>query len=208
MSDTSMNRKDFLANVGKCCVGACACAMASGFGGLYAQETKPEQAVEPAKTPRSEERMKFAEAWVKRFFDVLDSNLDEATLRKIMMANGKACYINWITETKQDIKPVSFEKFKAWVEKREGDSSYKIDGNVIYFQYMSAAETGLPSDEGACLCTLAESKPAGLSGTFCICSVGYVKEMHERIFGRPVEVELVDAVLKGGKRCKFKITLV
>jgi hypothetical protein len=31
--------------------------------------------------------------------------------------------------------------------------------------------------------------------------------MHEMRFGRPVEVELLDSVLRGGKRCKFKITV-
>jgi hypothetical protein len=31
--------------------------------------------------------------------------------------------------------------------------------------------------------------------------------MHERTFGRPVQVQLVDSVLKGAKRCKFRITV-
>jgi len=42
---------------------------------------------------------------------------------------------------------------------------------------------------------------------FCLCSVGYVKEMHERTFGRSCEVELLDSVLYGGKRCRFRITV-
>jgi len=31
--------------------------------------------------------------------------------------------------------------------------------------------------------------------------------MHERTFGRSCEVELLDSVLYGGKRCRFKITV-
>jgi hypothetical protein len=31
--------------------------------------------------------------------------------------------------------------------------------------------------------------------------------MHEQIFMRPVEVELVSSVLRGDPRCKFKITV-
>jgi hypothetical protein len=72
---------------------------------------------------------------------------------------------------------------------------------------MSAAETGLPSTEGACLCPLAESKPEGLSATYCSCSVDYVKKMHEQRLGRPCEVELVDSVLMGGRRCRCRITV-
>jgi predicted hydrocarbon binding protein len=31
--------------------------------------------------------------------------------------------------------------------------------------------------------------------------------MHERMFGKPVAVELVDSVLRGAPRCRFRITL-
>jgi hypothetical protein len=31
--------------------------------------------------------------------------------------------------------------------------------------------------------------------------------MHERPFGRTCEVELLDSILYGGKRCRFKITV-
>jgi hypothetical protein len=46
-----------------------------------------------------------------------------------------------------------------------------------------------------------------ISPTYCHCSVGYVKEMHERMFGKPVAAELEDSVLRGGRRCRFKITV-
>ena len=88
------------------------------------------------------------------------------------------------------------------------DGSYRVDGDAIYFQYVSAAETGQASAEGACLCPLVESKPAGLSSTYCQCSVGYVKAMHELLLNRTVEVKLVDSVIMGGKRCQFKLTVV
>jgi predicted hydrocarbon binding protein len=54
---------------------------------------------------------------------------------------------------------------------------------------------------------MVESKPAGLSPTFCLCSLGYVKEMHEQMFMKPVEVELLSSVLRGDPSCKFKITV-
>ena len=54
---------------------------------------------------------------------------------------------------------------------------------------------------------MVESKPAGLSSTYCACSLGYVKEMFEQKFGRNVDIEMLDSVLNGGKRCRFKITV-
>ncbi len=206
MIDNSMNRKEFLANVGKACMGGCACALVAGMSAVYAQEGQPTTPPPPQKS-RADTRMEFAEGWVKRFFAAFDENLDPATRKKVMMANGKACYMNWIKESKQQVKPITLEQLKAWVEKNSQDGSYRIEGNTIHFQYENAAETGQASPEGACLCPLVESKPAGLSSTYCLCSVGYVKVMHELLLNRPVEVELTDSVLMGGKRCRFKITV-
>jgi len=159
------------------------------------------------KTQRSEQRIAFGEEWVVRFMGVLDSTLDDATKKMVMEENGRRCYHNWTKESGRKIKPVTLEQYKKWVGKHESDGSIRFEGNVIHFQYMSAAETGLPSKEGECLCPLVESKPKGLSAIYCHCSVGYVKEWHERLLRRPVDVELVESVLNGGKRCRFKITL-
>jgi hypothetical protein len=63
-----------------------------------------------------------------------------------------------------------------------------------------------------CLCAVATGMQAALiqeeTRTNYHCSVGYVKEMNELKFGRSVEVELIDSVLKGGRRCKFRITVL
>jgi predicted hydrocarbon binding protein len=210
MKDSTMNRKEFLAKAGKVCACAAAAAAAGGLTKVVAQEAiseaKPDSLPKPAE-PRAVKRMEFTEGWVKRFFDAVDGTLDQATRKKLMMANGKACYLAWIKDTKQEIKPITLEQFKKWVDTQVKDGSYRVEGNVIYFQYMGAAETGLPADENACLCPLVETKPDSLSPTYCFCSVGYVKEMHEGYLNRPVDVELMDSVLKGGKRCQFKITV-
>jgi len=209
MDKSQMNRKEFLTNVGKYCLCSCACALGATLAGVRGDDsTLPaDSAAAPVKKPRSEERVEFAEKWVVRFFDILDANLDEATRRKIMMANGRACFLNWIKETDQQIRPVTLDQMKQWIDKNVKDGSASYDGNVIYYQYTVAAETGLPSQESQCLCTLVETKPAGLSSTFCHCSVGYVKEWYDQLFGKPVEVELLTSVLRGDPRCKFKITV-
>ena len=95
--------------------------------------------------------------------------------------------------------------YSLLVIRREG---FKVEGNVIHYQYNGSAETGGAVADGICLCPMAESKPAGLSPTYCHCSVGYVKEIFELQFNRKVDVELIDSVLKGGKRCQFKITVI
>ncbi len=208
-----MNRKEFLTSAGRVCTCSCVCALTASLSSVNAQnsgmQTTENPPGEPAPKPRSQERIEFTEKWAVRFFGVLDATLDEPTRRKVMMANGKACLLAWQKETKQQprTQPVTLENFAKRV-KEKGSREYQIEGNVIYFQYLAAAETGRPSPEHHCLCPMVETNPPGLSSTFCLCSLGYVKEMHEQLFRKPVEVELVSSVLRGDSRCKFKITVV
>ena len=58
-----------------------------------------------------------------------------------------------------------------------------------------------------CGCPIAEKSPEGLSGTFCQCSVGFVRAMFSGYLGKPVRVELLEALKHGGKTCRFKIML-
>jgi hypothetical protein len=148
------------------------------------------------------------DTWVPRFFRVLDAELDEATRRRIMAANGKACFSAYQPDLKPRPEPASRERVAAWVASRGAARGYAMDGDAVILEYVGSAETGNASPEGVCLCPTAEAQRAGsITPTFCWCSVGYVKEMHERVFGRPVSVELQQAVLMGHPRCRFRITL-
>ncbi|HVN74924.1 MAG TPA: DUF6144 family protein [Thermoanaerobaculaceae bacterium] len=204
MAETTMNRKELLASAGRYGLTSCLCAL--GATRLLADEGA-DTAPGAATAAHAVKRMEFSDAWVRRFMSVLDETLDPAARTKVMAANGRACLREWLASEGRKVTPVPFETWAAKVRENPPNASLRVDGNVIYFEYTSSAETGGASPESVCLCPMVESKPAGLSRTYCQCSVGYVKEMHERKFGRPVQVELLDSVLYGGKRCRFKITV-
>ncbi len=199
-----MNRKAFFGHLGRACVGSCLCA--AGVREALGQ-TSPDTSPGAGTPSRAVKRMEYSDAWVRRFMDVLDQTLDSTTRMKVMMTNGKTCFSDWIRSQGREIRPVSFETWAARHREPSPNGSVRVEGNVIYFEYTGSAETGQASPEGICLCPMVESRPKGLSRTYCLCSVGYVKEMHERTFGRSCEVELLDSVLYGGKRCRFKITV-
>jgi hypothetical protein len=139
---------------------------------------------------------------------LLDETLDEPTRRRLMAANGRACFRVFDKEGRRRPEPASLEAIAAWVTRNGKERGYSMQGNVITFAYLGSAETGQASPEGICLCPAVEAQTAKtISPTYCQCSVGYVQEMHERIFGRPVEAKLTDSVLLGGKRCQFAITV-
>jgi len=221
MNDRIMGRKEFLSRVGR--TGACLCAAAAGMASALTGSVPDEKAAgtETARKPvsdtvpgeksveRAAKRMEFGDGWVKRFMEVMEQVLDEKTRDRLMQANGKACYVAYAGEGRRRATPVTFEYFVDWIAKKGKDQGYSVVGNDVFSEYTGSAETGKPSPENICLCPMVEAQAAGkIPAFYCLCSIGYVREMHERFLGRQVEVQLVDSVLRGGKRCKFKINLV
>ena len=153
------------------------------------------------------ERIEFAEQWLKNFMRILDESIDDQTRCRIMEANGIACARDYLKSTGREIKPISFEDWVARVEGQDKSDAVQIQGNIIYYKYLKNYQ-GLDAPEDFCLCPFVESKPEGLSATYCHCSVGYIREIFGQTFGRPVKVEQLESVLRGSKRCKFKIELI
>ena len=54
-----------------------------------------------------------------------------------------------------------------------------------------------------CFCPFVNHKFTSID--FCNCSIGWQKETYESILGKPVEVNIEESVLRGGKRCSFTI---
>jgi hypothetical protein len=204
MDETTLDRKELFISAGKLGMAACLCTL--GATRLVAADA-PDAAPGAATAARAVKRMEFSDLWVRRFMSVLDTTLDNETRVKVMAANGAACFREWIASQGRTVTPVAFETWAARVKDRPSDDSLRVEGNVIYWQYTGSAETGGAAPEGVCLCPMVESRPVGLSRTYCQCSVGYVEELFAQKFRRPVKVELLDSVLYGGKRCKFKITV-
>jgi hypothetical protein len=202
-----IGRKEFLVTLGKGGAGLCMCAAAAGMQAAFAGQTASSKPGDKT-AERAAKRMEFADGWVRRFFEAMDKTFDEASCQRLMMANGKSCFAAYAGPQKKQPAPDALEKFTAWIAAQGKEKGYSIEGKVISFEFIGSAETGQASPENLCLCPMAEAqKPGLISPTYCLCSVGYVKELHERRLGRPVEVELVDSVLRGGKRCKFRMTV-
>ncbi len=185
-----MDRKEFLLKAG----------VATGSLAFFGNACKcfAQDAAKKLQGTPCEKKQEFTEAWVKRFFDLIDQNVDEKTRKKLMRANGKGCYQNSRGEEK--INPVSVDDFVKALQKYAGDENCRREGDTIYFNYKIT--------DGKCLCPMVESGPPGLSGTYCECSAGYVQSMFEIRTGKTVQVELLESLKRSGKGCKFKIQLV
>jgi hypothetical protein len=188
---------------------ACSCAIGLGQGCVFDGILQRKQLVDnPDETPCNE-KVEFAQMWVKRFFEIIDQQLDEETRIKLMQSNGAACAKGAYGDF-TDNKPATIEEIDQKIvnlQKNLGkDNIYRQDG-TIFFNYV-ANPKGLKISDGYCLCPLIENKPEILSPTYCQCSVGYVKYMFQRhITFKPVQVVLLESLRSGGKACRFKVVL-
>ncbi len=187
-----MDRKDFLKTVGQVGIISGAVAALGGQCTCFAAATEA-----PAtKSTPCEEKQEWIEGWTKRFFDNLDSELDQTTRIKLLVANGRACYRH--SREGRTATPISINKLVDKLQKYEGKENVRLEDNIVYFNYQTP--------DGKCLCPLVEAGPKELSHTYCNCSVGYVTEMFSQAIGKPVAVELLESLRRGGTGCKFKVT--
>ncbi len=216
-----MNRKEFLLT-GGCCAAvallrrasaattdaATTTAASTGIAPTLAATAATATAA-PAGPPvtSAEQRVAFGERWAKQFFDVLDAELDAPTRERIMRANGRACHEGAVKNKAFRELPHSVDEFIAHIHTFPGGKDViRREGDTVYFSYVQNPR-GLKVADGYCLCPLVETGPAGLSGTYCFCSVGYVQHMFELMAGHPVRVQLLESLKRGGKGCKFRIDL-
>lgn len=150
------------------------------------------------------ERMAFAQTWAKRMMDNIDGELDEPTRVRLMQANGRSCFRGAGFKPFPGGVDAFIEAVRKWAG--PGPSPIRREGEIVYFDYVRNP-AGLKVADGWCLCPLVEKGPEGLSGTFCECSVGYVAEMFTGVAGKPVRVELLESLKRGGRGCRFKIHL-
>jgi Family of unknown function (DUF6144) len=189
-----MKRKDFLSK------GVCACI---GTGALLTGQSKAYCASVSTKdgegTP-CEEKSQFAQVYIKRLMDVFNDKLDESTRVDLVQTMGERCARGAYGDKETATDKIPVTEFAKKLNARE-------EGNCLYWEYKGNPK-GLTIADGWCLCPLTEKGPENLSGLWCECSVGYVKYMFERYSTSKVKVELLESLKRGGKGCRFKVTLL
>jgi hypothetical protein len=185
-----MKRKDFLTK------GACACVGA----GMLTNAAKANCIQASNEGTPCEEKYRFAQTYVKRLMDILNEKLDEKSRVQLVRTMGETCAKGAYGDKNSATDKIPVEEFAKNLKAR-------MDGNTIYWEYKGNPD-GLKIEDGWCLCPLVEKGPEGLSGLYCECSVGYVTYMFERYSTAKVNVELIESLKRGGKACKFKITVI
>jgi hypothetical protein len=185
-----IDRKRFLTASWR--VGCCALVGLAGIdvASADAMQRAPE-------TPPADPDKQFIQDWLTDLLNQVDATLDEPAKAKLLGGCGRAC----------------FERFafkRAWAEEGRGDVEKLIaalqknfdvrrDGRQVHIRY------GVTSK--GCYCPAAKYRAPKPNDLHCYCSRGTHQAVWETALGRPVQVEIVESVRRGGKTCHFVVTL-
>lgn len=184
-----MERREFVSRIMK--FGTCACtAMLTGMA-------SPAIAAECGSTPENNESSRQIGEWIEHLMTVLDQEIRQETKTRIMEACGRGCarrtFKRQAIQFKGDLKGFLAALKTGWARTAEIDKA----GKVIRIAGKSSR----------CACPLVGGKSRLESGTLCLCSSGWMKEIFETVAGGPVTVVQKETVLTGGKHCAFRINL-
>jgi predicted hydrocarbon binding protein len=176
----------------RCCVtGLCSCA---------AMAVVPETAIATSGDPEAEwlkEQVDAVRIRYAKLATLLDDKLQEPQKTEIFEDLGRECARQFRNITfdkyKGDIDGFlqSIQQQKGWVEKVEYDKS--------------AGTIRIIDRAGKCTCPLV--KTGVTPAVQCKCTLGWQKETYSAILGRPVKAEVEESILRGGKRCVFRIQI-
>jgi len=184
-----ITRSEFM----KCCTaGLCSCA---------AMAIVPEAAAAEPGNPEAEWLKSQVEAMKIRYAKlagILDQELGEPQKTRVFETLGRECA--------RQYRSLTFDKYKGDIDGFL-NSIQRPDGWVEKVEYDKQAGTIRIIDRsGKCSCPLVK---AGLTPDVqCKCTLGWQKETYSEILGHPVEAEVEESILRGGKRCVFRIKTI
>ncbi len=135
----------------------------------------------------------FVKNWMEDLFASLDTELDEKTKVKVMAGCGRACFRRF--SFKSDIAKQgkgSIEKLLAAYKK-----NFEVwqEGDLVHVRYGPAVKE--------CYCPAARYHPIRPHDIHCECTRATHQTIFETALERPIPVEIVESLRRGGKTCHF-----
>ncbi len=189
-----MNRKEFVRDcfaaagaVGFCCAGKAHEAMAADV----ASHTCDPKELEDVSKRAEAARFRFS-----KLVQIIEARLPEQERKQVFHELGGKCADTYRTELidryKGNIRGFLEEGRRQWMAEAE---------------YNEAKGAIRIVDKGpSCSCPMV--KLGVTPGSFCDCTLGWQEEAYSEILGRPVKAELEESILRGGKRCVYRIRIV
>jgi len=183
-----MNRKAFLArSIG----GLAGCCAAAALGASALVEAEEGQASAPDKEKQ------FIQDWLADLMDAVDRQCDEAVKARLIGACGRACFER--PAFKRNMPVAGRGDVDKLIEALKASFEAWREGSTVHVRF-GAVSPG-------CYCPAARYRPHKPNDLHCHCSRGSHQAIWETELGRPVRVEILESVRRGGKTCHFLVHL-
>ena len=177
-----MNRKEFFAASVTGALGCCGLAVPDGAAS--AQTTNP---------PGPDREKEFVKNWLTDLFDTMDQELDEVTKAKLLAGCGRGCFRRH--QFKQDIARLGKGSIDALLDAYKKNFQVWREGGVIHVRYGAVNKQ--------CYCPAARYHPVKPRDMHCECTRATHQTIFETALGRPIRVEIVESLRRGGPTCHF-----
>lgn len=184
-----MDRKQFLCRTLELGLGSC---------GLAALGTVASGLAEGAQAPPDELAMarkeaEFVRNWTSDLLDTMDEELPRDTRLRLIAGCGRGCF------RRHEFKRMIAEQGKGDVEKliaayRKNFEVWR-DGQTVHVRY---GETS-----SRCYCPVVKDRRPRPDDLHCECTRSTHQSIFETALGRPIQVEVLESLRRGGRTCHF-----
>lgn len=179
------------------------CAM--GAGSLVALSAIPAVAQSGGNSPEVGQlkgRLDAVQVRHANMLRVLEQNVDEPARNKVMENCGRECARMFLQAQWDQALSKYKGNLPAYLKDMQGPNGMlqKADYNE------KTGELTVEYNFEQCPCP--QVKPGTTSGTQCLCSLGWQKEVFGRITGKPVDGSILTSILRGGKHCSYKLRIL
>ncbi len=135
--------------------------------------------------------------WVAALLSSADTLLDDAKKEKLLESCGRTCAVHYGSVKSAQ----SIAKSAAEID----DLLKQVNEKIPWCGKWVREEDAITCVCENCGCPLVREGLVTLSPIFCNCSRGYVKAVFEVILGRPVIVDLKQAIGRGDEICRYVV---
>ena len=193
-----MDRKQFLCRTLQLGLGSCALGALDGAaaGPLVARPADA-AAAPPDELTKARMERDFVRNWVGDLLDGAEAELPRALQVKLMEACGRGCF------RRHEFKRAIAEQGRGDVDRliaayRKNFEVWR-DGDAVHVRYGEVSSR--------CYCPVVQERPGKTNDLHCECTRATHQSIFETALGRPVEVEILETLRRGGRTCHFRASL-
>ena len=135
----------------------------------------------------------FIENWLSDLLDSMENTIDRETQARIIAGCGRGCYNRH--SFKQDIAAKGRENLDELLKAYHQYMEAWVDGEKIHIRFGEVSSR--------CYCPVVQHIKPKPNDLHCECTRATQQSILENAFGRPMKVEIVETLRRGGKTCHF-----